>query len=253
MRRIALRLMYDGTLFVGWQRQPNGRSVQEELERMLGRLAGDQPVGVVGAGRTDSGVHAHGQVVHADIQSRYDDAAILHALNRMAPEDLAVTSLVTASADFHARYKACSRSYRYSILFHSDPFRTRYAWRVQGMPDLGILREASARLVGTHNFTTLSKNNPDTPNSVCTVTRAEWREGENGIDFHVTADRFLYGMVRLLVGWQIDCALGRRAPSELGELLAACDRSLQSTSAPAHGLSLVAVGYPPEFDPFAAG
>ena len=241
--------MYDGTGFVGWQRQPNGRSVQEELERMLGRLAGDVPVTVVGAGRTDSGVHAHGQAAHADITTRYDDAGLLHALRRMSPPDIAITGLATVSPDFHARYKACERSYRYRIIHHPDPFLARYAWRLDHPLDRPLLDLLARQLVGRRDFTTLSKLNPDTPNSICDVKIAEWSESvEGGLDFHITADRFLYGMVRLLVGLQVDIASGRRGMEDIGGLLERRDRGLQSRSAPACGLSLVRVGYPPPYE-----
>lgn len=247
-RRIGMRLMYDGTEFFGWQRQPRGRTVQEELERMLGRLAGDRPVTVIGAGRTDSGVHAHGQAAHADIETRYSDGELLHALRRMSPDDIAITSLVTVPPEFHARYKACARSYRYSIIHHPDPFRARYAWKIDRPLEVERLNEAATRLLGTHDFTALSKHNPDTPNMICAVARAEWIPHQDGIDFHITADRFLYGMVRLLVGIQIDIAQGGRGLDELASILAGRDRAAQSTAAPAHGLSLVRVDYPPEYE-----
>jgi tRNA pseudouridine38-40 synthase len=247
-RRIAMRLMYDGTGFFGWQRQPNGRTVQEELEKMLSRLAGDVPVGVVGAGRTDSGVHAHGQAAHADIATRYSDAELLHALRRMSPDDLAVTQLVTVTDEFHARYKACARSYRYIVTFRPDPFMARYAWRIDRPLDRDLLSAAAPLLLGRHDFTSLSKFNPDTPDMVCTVKRSEWLSLEDRIEFHITADRFLYGMVRQLVGLQIDIAQGGRPLDDVAELLAARDRTRQSTAAPPFGLSLVRVEYPGEYE-----
>ncbi len=247
-----MRIMYDGTDFLGWQRQPHGRTVQEEVEKMLSRLCGNLPVNVVGAGRTDSGVHAGGQAAHADLLTRYDDASLLHALHRMSPPDLAVTALRAASPDFHARYKAWSRSYRYTIITRPDPFLARYCWRFDGALDLHLLNTTAALLLGEHDFTSLSKHNPDTPNMVCHVTRSEWREREGGAEYHVTADRFLYGMVRLLVGVQMDVGRARRPMEDIVRLLGSRDRNFQSTSAPAAGLSLVDVGYPPEFDPWGA-
>lgn len=247
MRRIAFRVMYDGTDFVGWQRQPNGRSVQEELERMLGRIAGDVAVTVTGAGRTDSGVHAHGQAAHADIATRYDDADLMHALQRMAPADVAVYDLRTVPEAFHARYTACARSYRYTIIERADPFLARYAWRIDRPLDPDRLNAAAALALGRHDFTSLSKHNPDTPNSVCDIATAVWSARANGVVFEITADRFLYGMVRLLVGLHVDVERGRRSLDEAAGILAARDRNLQSASAPAAGLSLVDVLYPEEF------
>jgi tRNA pseudouridine38-40 synthase len=242
--------MYDGTDFFGWQRQPHGRTVQEELEKMLSRLCGNTPVNVVGAGRTDSGVHAGGQVAHADLATRYDDAALLHALRRMSPADLAVADLVTVPSEFHARYKAWSRSYRYTVVSRPDPFLARYSWRLDDRLDLAVLNSGAALLLGEHDFTALSKHNPDTPNMICHITRSEWLEREGGADYHVTATRFLYGMVRLLVGLQVDILRGKRSVEEIEALLLSRDRNLQSISAPAAGLSLVDVGYPGEFDPW---
>lgn len=243
-RRIAMRIAYDGTDFVGWQRQAIGRSVQGELERILSRLGGEQPVTVVGAGRTDSGVHAHGQVAHAEIASRYSSAELHHAICRMAPTDIAILELVDAPPDFHARFHATSRSYRYSIHSLPDPFRARCSWYFSRTLDTGLLSQAACEIIGEHDFTSLSKHNPDTPNMFCRIIRSYWAESKFGVEYHVTADRFLYGMVRLIVGLQVDIAIGRRSVEEIPLLLSACDRSVQSQSAPARGLSLMEVSYP---------
>ncbi len=249
-RRVALRLMYDGTAFLGWQRQRHGRTVQQELEKMLSRLCGNHPVAVVGAGRTDSGVHAHGQVAHADLRTRYNDAELLHALRRMSPLDLAVLDLATAPAGFHARFKACARSYCYTIINQPSPFLVRYAWYMDRTLDLELLNHAAGMVLGEHDFTGLSKHNPDTLNMICTIARSEWVRHDRGVEYHVTADRFLYGMVRLLVGIQIDIVRGRRSPGTIQAVIAARDRNLQSAAAPAVGLSLADVRYPSEFDPW---
>ena len=243
-RRIAMKVAYDGTSFLGWQRQATGRTVQGELENILGRLGGGSEVAVTGAGRTDSGVHAHGQVAHADITTRFDDARLHHALMRMSPPDLAIRSLVTVSSGFHARYGAISREYRYSIIDFPDPFRSRYAWRLDYPIDRERLDAASRRLPGRRDFTSLSKHNPGTPNSVCNVTCAEWKDVPGGLEFRVVADRFLYGMVRLLVGIQIDVARGKREPDEIDMLIEQAVRRDQSPAAPSLGLSLVEVLYP---------
>jgi tRNA pseudouridine38-40 synthase len=239
-----MRIMYDGTDFVGWQRQKVGRSVQEELEGILTRISGDRPVTVVGAGRTDSGVHARGQVAHADVLTPYSDSELLHAVGRMSPGDLAVVALRGVAADFHARFRAVRRSYRYSIIHRPDPFLERYAWHTGFPLDLSLLNAAAERLRGRHDFTAISKHNPDTPDPVCEVVEALWMPTERGVEFHVSADRFLYGMVRLLVGLQIDVARGKRSLDEIGMLLASGKRANQSMAVPARGLSLMEVRYP---------
>ncbi len=239
-----MRIRYDGTDFLGWQRQPEGRTVQSVLEEMLTKVSGNRPVTVIGAGRTDSGVHASGQVAHADVRTRYGDADLLHALRRMSPPDLSIDALLTVSPDFHARFQACRRAYRYRIISRPDPFLARYSWLHEPPLDHDLLQRAAALLPGRRDFTPLSKHNPDTPNMICEVVRAEWHRSGEGLDFHIAADRFLYGMVRLLVGIQVDIARGRRSLEELAVVLDSADRSSQSMSAPAHGLTLVEVGYP---------
>jgi tRNA pseudouridine38-40 synthase len=248
-RRIAMRLAYDGTDFLGWQRQATGRTVQGVLEEMLGRLAGDRPVVVTGAGRTDSGVHAAAQVAHADIATRLHDAELLHKLGRMVPDDLAVRALATVDEQFHARYQACRRSYRYTILLRADPFRARYGWRLEHRLDRDLLDAAGAALIGGHDFTALSKHNPDTPDPICEIVSARWTDEHGELHFDVTADRFLYGMVRQLVGIQLDVARGRRQLGEIAATIDSRDRARQSPAVPGHGLSLVGVEYP--VDPFA--
>jgi tRNA pseudouridine38-40 synthase len=249
-RRIALRVAYDGTDFLGWQRQASGRTVQGTLEAMLSRLAGDRPVTIVGAGRTDSGVHAAAQVAHADIDARMDDASLLHALRRMAPSDLAVLALTSVDRAFHARYGAHRRSYRYRILLAPDPFAVRYAWPCEWRLDGDLLRAAARGLGGRHDFTALSKNNPDTTDPLCEIVETTWSQDGSVLRFDVTADRFLYGMVRLLVGIQLDVARGRRPLADVADTIASRDRQRQSPAVPGHGLTLVAVGYPS--DPFAS-
>ncbi|MCB0713475.1 MAG: tRNA pseudouridine(38-40) synthase TruA [Ignavibacteriae bacterium] len=242
-RRIAFRVAYDGTDFLGWQRQATGRTVQGVIEEMLSRLNSNRPVAVVGAGRTDSGVHAEGQVAHAEVEIRYDDSELLYTLRKMSPADLVISNLQTVPNNFHARYSARRRSYRYRIITTPNPFLARYAWHLPLELNVEAMRVAAQLLLGTHDYTTLSKHNPDTPNPICEVYRAEWVESGEQLDFYVTANRFLYGMVRLMVGFQYDVGRGSRIATELLELLKAADRGLQSMAVPAVGLSLVNVEY----------
>lgn len=210
---------------------------------MLSRLNSNRPVAVVGAGRTDSGVHAEGQVAHAEVEIRYDDSELLYTLRKMSPADLVISNLQTVPNNFHARYSARRRSYRYRIITTPNPFLARYAWHLPLELNVEAMRVAAQLLLGTHDYTTLSKHNPDTPNPICEVYRAEWVESGEQLDFYVTANRFLYGMVRLMVGFQYDVGRGSRIATELLELLKAADRGLQSMAVPAVGLSLVNVEY----------
>ncbi|MBL7989283.1 MAG: tRNA pseudouridine(38-40) synthase TruA [Chlorobi bacterium] len=243
-RRIALLLAYDGTDFHGWQRQPNGRSVQQTVEEMLTQLCSGVPVTVVGSGRTDAGVHANYQVAHADVATQLGDAQLLHALGRMAPNDLAIRGLRSVPGDFHARFHAFRRTYRYRIITAPNPFLARYAYRYDALLNIDALHQTAPLLLGQHDFTTLSKHNPDTPNPVCAVERSEWREVEGGMEFWVSSNRFLYGMVRLLVGIQLEVARGKRRAQEIPEIILLRDRARQGMAAPALGLSLVNVEYP---------
>jgi tRNA pseudouridine38-40 synthase len=237
-------LAYDGTDFFGWQRQASGRTIQAELEGMLARLNGDRPIAVVAAGRTDSGVHAAGQIAHADYHAGMDDAEVRHALRRMSAPDLAVLDVATVPSSFHARYNARRRSYTYRILRRPDPFAARFALHLDWPLRTDLLIEAATKLLGQHDFTALSKHNPDTPNPVCTVYEAGWTEGPEGeLRFTVKADRFLYGMVRLLVGLQLDVARGRRPLDTIDEIFRSVDRSFQSPAVSAQGLTLVSVEY----------
>ncbi len=244
-RRVAMRILYDGTGFRGWQRQRVGRTVQGVLEDMLSRISGDRPVSVVGAGRTDAGVHAAGQMAHADVNTPFDDSRLLHALRRMAPEDVSVRALRTVDPDFHARFAAHRRTYRYRLMLEPDPFRGRFAALLWYQPDVDRLRQSAVRLLGSHDFTALSKHNPDTENRICCVEAADWVVPDDlSLEFIITADRFLYGMVRLLVGIQLDVARGRLEPSDIDAIIASRDRHRQSPSVPARGLVLERVGYP---------
>lgn len=245
--RFALHISYDGTDFVGWQRQREGRSVQGELEHVFGRLARDTRVVVIGAGRTDAGVHANGQVAHVNMPGIYDIDDLHRRVCRMLPHDLNVSSIELVPSAFHARFRAVSRTYRYTVLRHRDPFRSRYAWLVERPLDADRLEPAAQRLVGRHDFTGLSKLNADTQDPVCLVTSARWLISNETYDFEITAERFLYGMVRLCVGLMVDIAIGRRQSEDVDRLIEAKNRSLQSPLAPARGLSLVQVQYPGDF------
>jgi len=245
LQRCALLVAYDGTDFAGWQRQPGERTVQGELERLFGALAGDRSVSVVAAGRTDSGVHAAGQVAHVDLPAeRVDPEALLRAARRMCPDDLAVEALVPVDRDFHARFRATRRTYRYTLALRHDPFTARYRYHPRRCPNVERLSLLAPLLLGRHDFTSFSKHNPDTPNTVCEVDRAEWRAFEDRLEFTVRADRFLYSMVRMLVGAQLAVEGGKRSREEITSAFAAPSRDHPFVPVPGHGLSLIAVSYP---------
>ncbi len=244
MARFAAQIGYDGTDFFGWQRQLEGRTVQQTIEVLLTKLNSQKPVTVVARGRTDSGVHAIGQVVHFDVANAIGGKELLHKIERMLPDDLAIHALQEVPQDFHARFDAKSREYRYDLLHHHDPFRIRYAWRVHDTLDVAAMESAAYQLRGRFDFTALSKNNPDTKNMVCDLSLLEIDSGSDFTSIRIKADRFLYGMVRMMTGFLVEIGRGRRDEVELLKLLHSRRREGQATLAPAKGLTFVHAEYP---------
>jgi tRNA pseudouridine38-40 synthase len=247
---VQLVLHYNGAGFAGWQRQPDQRTVQGELERVLHRLC-DQPVPVQGAGRTDAGVHARGQAAGITVPHKWEPDALRRALNALLPRDVWVTAAHEMHPDFHARYRAVSRRYRYRIGTDDEarsPFRRPYEWALTGPLDVAAMHAGAVALHGRHAFRAFAVRGtaPDTDEHECTIHRAEFveRHGGAGLDFFIEADRFLHHMVRFLVGTLADIGRGRRPLVDVARLLAADDNSETSAPAPAHGLFLEHVEYP---------
>jgi tRNA pseudouridine38-40 synthase len=245
-------LHYDGGGFVGWQRQPVGRTVQGELEAVLERLAGRRTA-AVGAGRTDSGVHALGQGAGFALPDRWsaEPEGLRRALNALLPRDIWAERVHPMRPGFHPRRSATGRRYRYVIGTDDaarSPFRRRYEWALGRAPDLERLRAAAALLLGEHDFRGLCAAGVVTPHHRCRVALAEWapRADGTGVTFTIEADRFLHRMVRFCVGTMVDIALARRPPEDLSRLLTASDNQAASPPAPPHGLYLVTVRYPPD-------
>lgn len=247
-RTVQLVLHYDGTAFAGWQVQPNRRTVQGELERVLARLCGQRIV-AQGAGRTDAGVHARGQAVGVRVSDKWEPPALRRALNALLPEDMWVAAAHEMRPEFHARYSATSR--RYAYLVGTDetafsPFRRRTEWAYPRPLVRAALDDAAAQLVGEHRFIAFAVRGtaPPTDGHRCDVTRAAWVDRPGGITFEIEANRFLHHMVRFLVGTMIAVAAGRRAADAIPRLLAADTNDEVSPPAPAHALFLEGVAYP---------
>jgi tRNA pseudouridine38-40 synthase len=244
-RRFKLTLHYDGAGFFGWQVQPGVRTVQAELEAALSRLR-NSPTTVIAAGRTDRGVHATGQVVSALMPQKWTAAALERALNAVLPDDIWIAAAEDAEPDFHARYDATARSYIYQIGTRAEsasPFYRRYCWPLGTSLPLEPLNDAARRFLGRHSFRAFAKAGQEERGDICTVSVAEWRGTERGVEFHVTADRFLHHMVRYMVGTMVDVARGRRPPTDI-DLLLAGDSTLEtSPPAPPEGLFLSHVSY----------
>ncbi len=251
MSRSFLALIhFDGTEFLGWQRQATGRTVQGEVERVLARLA-DQHVTAHGAGRTDAGVHALGMAVSLAMPESWSPDALRRALNALLPRDIWVAALSEMRAGFHARKNAESRRYHYDIGCDdaaSSPFRRKYEWALGRALDPAVLHPSAAVIAGEHDFRGFSARTEPKPHYYCRIREARWevRPEGRGWRFHVEADRFLQHMVRMLVGTMVDVALGRRPADDMSRLLTCTDNSETSPPAPPHGLYFVRAAYAPE-------
>ena len=243
MKRYFIEIAYDGSSYFGWQRQPKQKSVQQEIEENLSKLFSNEPIHVVGCGRTDTGVHAKQYFLHVDLPEIVDPIHFCFKLNRMLPASIAVFSMKEVDAEMHARFHAKARTYRYYIHQKKDPFREGLSWYVPQELDFDAMNKAAKHLLGTQDFTSLSKLHTDVKTNICTVSNAEWKKDQNEWYFEITADRFLRNMVRATVGTLLDVGLGKRQPNELLEILAAMDRGAASTSVPAHGLYLWEITY----------
>ena len=243
--RARLLLAYRGTAYAGWQRQANARAVQEVVEEALAELVG-APIVIAGASRTDAGVHARGQVAHLDLDRDLACAALVHGTNHRLPEDIRVLAADTVPADFHARFSARGKEYRYRLSRSAvlTPFDSPYVVRIEGALDLEALRAGAERLLGRHDFTAFAIAGGAHREPVRTIAEAEWLEHGDELIFRVVGDGFLRGMVRGLVGTLLEVGSGRRPPAAVSALLEGRARGEAGPTAPARGLVLERVFYP---------
>lgn len=244
MRTIKLTVAYDGTEFVGWQRQGRGVSVQGLIEEALTAIDG-APVTLHGAGRTDSGVHALAQVATARVTSPIGDTRLARALNAHLPESIRITGVTTVPDDFHARFSAVSKAYEYRIWNARTlpPFIRLYAWHIMDPLDLAAMREATEAIVGEHDFASFRSARGVNHTTVRAVTAAGWKSDGPALTFEIAGRGFLRYMVRSLVGTLVEIGRRTRPPADMARLLASPDRSAAGRTAPAHGLFLVKVDY----------
>ncbi|MBI4537639.1 MAG: tRNA pseudouridine(38-40) synthase TruA [candidate division NC10 bacterium] len=244
MRRFKLVLEYDGSAYHGWQVQPGLPTIQGVLESCLGRFGGG-PVAVRGAGRTDAGVHALGQVASFDAALRLAPAALTRALNASLPRDIVVRRAEEARPDFDARFSARSKTYRYTLLRRETPsaLAARTALFAPTPLDFEAMGAAAKEVVGTHDFSAFRAGTCGARSPVRTVLAADWRQEGDFWHFEVTANAFLQHMVRILVGTMLEVGRGRKRPDAMGEILAGRDRRRAGKTVPPHGLCLVEVNY----------
>ena len=240
-----LTIQYDGSRYDGWQKQGNtDNTIQGKLESVLSRLA-EEPVEVHGAGRTDAGVHAEGQVASVKLPGNHPAAEVRSYLNQYLPEDIAVVAAEEADDPFHARLNATGKVYRYDLRLGDTPdvFRRKYQYRVEEPLDVEAMRQAAALLTGTHDYRAFCANKRYKKSTVRTVRELhiEVKDADMTITYH--GDGFLYNMVRILTGTLLEVGQGLRQPEEMAEILASLDRARAGKTAPAQGLTLVKVEY----------
>ena len=253
MQRVRAILQYDGTQYRGWQRQIDATTVQGTCEAALARILG--PTDVIASGRTDTGVHARGQVVHFDHEGRLSARELKRAWNAQLPDDIRVFRLDPAAPDFHARHDATARTYRYQLALGRQafsPFVRRYAWPLRRPLDRESMEAATAEIVGRHDFRRFAKGSTEArirdaeAPGRCVVRRARWLRSRDGQALEITADRFLRHMVRALVGAIVAVGRGRLSAETLARALAPGGERPQAGYAPPQGLFLWAVEYPEE-------
>ncbi len=241
--RFFITLSFDGTNYHGWQIQPNSDSVQQRLQEALSTLL-RQPVEVVGAGRTDTGVHARMMVAHFDWEELIDGKQLAYKLNKFLPQDIAVQEVRLVDEEKHARFSATSRTYHYFIHMRKDPFQQAYSWQVPFKLDFEKMNEAAKVLLEYKDFTSFSKVNTDTKTNLCDVKEAFWEEiAPDRWRFTITANRFLRNMVRAIVGTLVEVGRGRLRLEDVRRIIEAKDRCSAGESVPAKGLFLVDIKY----------
>jgi tRNA pseudouridine38-40 synthase len=245
MRNIKLLIEYDGTNYQGWQVQPQGPTIQGILEEKLGLLTG-QPVQLFGSGRTDSGVHALGQVAHFRTQSQMGIHTLQRALNGLLPSDIVIQKVEEADPGFHARKHSKSKIYEYRILNRNlrSVFHRGYVWHIPQKLNLAEMKKATQDLIGEHDFSAFRTLGSPTRTTVRRVIRAEWKGGQDGlIRFEIEANGFLKQMVRSIIGTLVEIGKGRMKAADIRKILSSKDRKEAGPTAPARGLFLKEVKY----------
>lgn len=241
--RFFFEISYNGTNYSGWQSQNNATGVQAVVEDALSKLLREE-ITIVGSGRTDTGVHCEQQFFHADIQKEFDLEKLVLKLNSFLPKDIAIPSIHKVKDEAHARYDATERSYIYRITTKKNPFLDGLALHYFKTLDVPCMNKAAALMIGKHDFESFSKVKTDVNNFMCDVKKAEWKEQGTSLEFTITANRFLRGMVRATVGTLLDVGTGKTSLKEFQNILASRDRREAGANVPPYALYLVEVKYP---------
>lgn len=240
--RYFLELSYNGKNYHGWQAQPDAVSVQQKINEALSTMF-QQTIDVVGAGRTDTGVHAKQMFAHFDVDILLDKNYVFK-INSILPDDIVVHNLYKVNDDKHARFDAISRSYEYKIWLGRNPFLLDFSWQIHSQkPNVEAMNQAASLLLNYTNFKSFSKVKTDVYTYNCTVLKAEWIQNNNELTFYITANRFLRNMVRAIVGTLLDVGLGKISVADFEQIILSEDRSSAGLSVPAKGLFLTAIKY----------
>lgn len=247
--RYLMEVMFDGTGFSGWQCQDNGRTVQEEVQKLLSKIYADLPIKVSGSSRTDAGVHAIGMAASfaAPLRPAIEREKLRLALNRMLPPDIRIRKIRAVPWDFSPRFNAVGKAYVYVLnLSEENPFSSNYSWQLRKYPDLDAMREAAAYLTGTHDFSSFVVDRSKIDEAVRTIYRIEFERFGNYLCISYVGNSFLYKMIRCLTGLLVEIGLGDLGPHDAKAILNARDRKCAPQTAPPHGLFLMKVFFDEE-------
>jgi tRNA pseudouridine38-40 synthase len=248
---LFLHIEYDGTNYGGWQFQLNSVTVQEILEKALEKITGCH-LNVIGSGRTDAGVHSRGQVASVIVDDDFTIPVekIPIAINSLLPHDIRIRNACIVEGNHNARFEAVAREYSYTITQIESVFTRNFAALFKYKFDVDLMKRLANSFIGSYDFTTLSKLNTSTKSYICNISLSEWEENNGFLIYHVKSDRFVYGMVRALVGAMIDVGRGKRTIEDILKSFEKKDRALSSPAAPANGLVLEKIYYPLELGLF---
>jgi pseudouridylate synthase I len=242
MNNYKLIIQYDGSNYAGWQVQNNAVTVQQKIIDSISVLLKEK-VNLIGAGRTDTGVHALGQTANFRTEKEIDIFKFQYQLNSVLPADISIIKLENVPPEFHARFDAKSRSYLYFLTEYKSPFFNKYSFRYKARLDIEKLNELSSAFIGSHNFTSFSKKNSETKNKFCQIKHIRWKETNKIVVFYIEADRFLHGMVRTIAGTLLHSASNNLDKDYILNLLALENRNEAGMSVPGNGLFLYKVKY----------
>jgi tRNA pseudouridine38-40 synthase len=241
--RYFFEISYNGGHYNGWQSQNNALGVQTVVENALTKLLREE-IKIVGSGRTDTGVHCEQQFFHADIEKEFDTNTLIQKLNSFLPKDIAIPFIHKVKPDAHARYDAVERTYIYRITRTKNPFLDGLALYYFKSVNIDLMNKAASSMLGSHDFESFSKVKTDVNHFLCDIKKAEWKEHGASLEFTITANRFLRGMVRATVGTLLDVGSEKISLKEFQAILQVRDRKKAGANVPPHGLYLVKVKYP---------